>query len=163
MTTTRRDFVIASGAALAATRLPAQGVSSDKDAASEQLLAGFTEEMLIDYPESATSLGIDSGERAALKSKLSDRSAAGQRTIAERAARRLERLKAIDTGVLGPAVRIDVDVMRTAHEFALEGFGFPYGDVALPIRTGRPQRAVRGRPEHGRLPRFRACSTSSTR
>jgi len=131
MTTTRRDFVIASGAALAATRLPAQGVSSDKDAASEQLLAGFTEEMLVDYPESATSLGIDAGERAALKSKLSDRSAAGQRTIAERAARRLDRLKAIDPGVLGPAARIDVDVMRTAHEFALEGFAFPYGDVAL--------------------------------
>ena len=32
---------------------------------------------------------------------------------------------------LGAAARIDVDVMRTAHEFALEGFAFPYGDVAL--------------------------------
>ena len=129
MTTTRRDFVIASGAALAATRL--HGASPDHDAASEQLLAGFTEEMLVDYPESATSLGIDNGERAALKSKLSDRSAAGQRTIAERAARRLDQLKAIDFGELGPAARIDVDVMRTAHEFALEGFAFPYGDAAV--------------------------------
>jgi uncharacterized protein (DUF885 family) len=131
MTTTRRDFVLASGAALAATRLPAQSVLSDHDAAAERLLAGFTEEMLVDYPESATSLGIDTGERAVLKSKLSDRSAAGQRTIAERAARRLDQLKAIDTAALGPAARIDVDVMRTAHEFTLEGFAFPYGDVAL--------------------------------
>ena len=129
MTTTRRDFVIASGAALATTRL--HGAPSDNDAATEGLLAGFAEELLIDYPESATSLGIDTGARAELKSKLSDRSAAGQRTIAERVARRLGRLKAIDAGALGPAARIDVDVIRTAHEFALEGFAFPYGEVAL--------------------------------
>ena len=45
--------------------------------------------------------------------------------------RRLEQLKSIDTAALGAAARIDVDVMRTAHEFALEGFAFPYGDVAL--------------------------------
>jgi uncharacterized protein (DUF885 family) len=40
-------------------------------------------------------------------------------------------LKTIDTTTLDEATRIDVDVMRTAHEFALEGFAFPYGDVAL--------------------------------
>ena len=40
-------------------------------------------------------------------------------------------MKAIDAVALGEAARIDVDVMRTAHEFALEGFAFPYGDVAL--------------------------------
>ena len=131
MTTSRRDFVIASGAALAATRLPAQTALTDNDAATEVLLAGFAEELLIDYPESATSLGIDTGARAELKSKLSDRSAAGQRTIAERAARRLDRLKSVDPAALGPAARIDLDVIRTAHEFALEGFAFPYGDVAL--------------------------------
>jgi uncharacterized protein (DUF885 family) len=129
MTTTRREFVIASGAALAATRL--HGAALDNDAATEGLLAGFAEELLVDYPESATSLGIDTGARIALKSKLADRSAAGQRTIAERVARRLDRLKAIDPGALGPAARIDLDVIRTAHEFALEGFAFPYGDVAL--------------------------------
>ena len=131
MSTTRRDFVIASGSALAATRLPAQTALSGNDAATEGLLAGFAEELLVDYPESATSLGIDTGARAGLKSKLSDRSAAGQRTIAERVARRLDQLKAIDPGALDPAARIDVDVIRTAHEFALEGFAFPYGDVAL--------------------------------
>ena len=129
MTTTRRDFMIASSAALAATRL--QGATSNNDAATEAMLAGIAEEILIDYPESATSLGIDTGARSELKSKLSDRSAAGQRTIAERVARRIDRLKTVDPGALGPAARIDVDVIRTAHEFALEGFAFPYGDVAL--------------------------------
>jgi uncharacterized protein (DUF885 family) len=76
-------------------------------------------------------LGIDKGARRALKSKLSDRSAAGQKAIALGIARRLDTLKAVDTATLGAASAIDVDVMRTAHEFALEGFDFPYGDVAL--------------------------------
>ena len=44
--------------------------------------------------------------------------------------------------------------MRTAHEFALEGFAFPYGDVALlNSQLVVAQRAVRGRAEHRRVPR----------
>ena len=120
-------------ATLAASQLPAGAAGpSNADAAAESLLAQIAEEMLVDYPESATSLGIDSGERAALKSKLSDRSAAGQRSHREtrRApARATEGHRHWRRWV--HAARIDVDVMRTAHEFALEGFAFPYGDVAL--------------------------------
>jgi uncharacterized protein (DUF885 family) len=131
MSTTRREFVIATGATLAATQLPAQSDNSQADAAAERMLAEFTEELLVDYPESASMLGIDNGTRAALKSKLTDRSPAGQQAIAQRAARRLERLKTIDPRTLGPAARIDVDVVRTVHEITLDGFAFPYGDVAL--------------------------------
>jgi uncharacterized protein (DUF885 family) len=135
MTTTRRDFVIGSGAILGATMgassLGAVPATSSKDAAAEKLLAGFSEELLVEYPESATMLGIDNGARARLKSKLSDRSPAGQKAIALGVTRRLELLKTIDSATLGEAAAIDVDVMRTAHEFALEGFAFPYGDVAL--------------------------------
>jgi uncharacterized protein (DUF885 family) len=132
MTTTRRDFVIGTGASLAAAKLSAAPVNNtQKDADAEKLLAAIAEELLADYPESATALGLDNGARAALKSKLSDRSAAGRKAIAQRVVKRLERLKAIDVATLGHATRIDVDVVRTAHEFALEGFAFPYGDVAL--------------------------------
>jgi len=131
MTTSRRDFVIGTGATLAAaTFKPAAGGDS-QDTAARSLLDEITEELLIDYPENATALGIDSAARVALKSKLSDRSAAGQKLIAQRVAKRLARLKSIDAAALGSATRIDVDVVRTAHEFALEGFAFPYGDVAL--------------------------------
>ena len=131
MSHTRREFVITSSAALAASQLPARAATSENDRAAESLLAEFAEELLVDYPESATMLGIDAGERAALKTKLSDRSPAGQEAIEKRIARRLERLKGIDPNTLGAAARVDVDVVRTAHEFALEGFAFPYGDVAL--------------------------------
>ena len=129
MSTTRRDFCIGTGATLAANRLGANATPTSPTAGS--LLADFTEELLVDYPESATMLGIDDGARAPLKAKLADRSAAGQDAIAKRVAKRVERLNAIDPATLGNALRIDVDVMRTAHEFALEGFAFPYGDVAL--------------------------------
>jgi uncharacterized protein (DUF885 family) len=91
----------------------------------------MAEELLIDYPETATSLGVDTGARAGLKSKLANRSAQGQKAVAQRVAARLARLKAMDTGGLNDDTRIDVDVMRTAHEFASEGFEFPYGDVAF--------------------------------
>jgi uncharacterized protein (DUF885 family) len=131
MSTTRREFLAGAGAALAVANLPVRAAANDQDAAVQKLLADFAEELLVDYPEGATGLGIDSGVRAALKSKLQDRSAAGQKKIAERVAKRLERLKALDTSRLSEASRVDVDVMRTAHEFAAEGFRFAYGDVAL--------------------------------
>jgi uncharacterized protein (DUF885 family) len=135
MNSTRRDFVIGTGAALAAAHLNVATANSPgagpQDSEAAALLAEFTEELLIDYPESATMLGIDKDARTALKSKLADRSAAGQETIAKRIATRLQRLKSLDGAKLGDAARIDVDVVRTAHEFALEGFAFPYGDVAL--------------------------------
>jgi uncharacterized protein (DUF885 family) len=131
MSPTRREFVIGTSAALAATHLPAAAAATPQDTMAEKLLADFSEEILAEYPESAASLGIDNGARAALNSKLSDRSAAGQAAIAQRAAKRLERLKAVDTAALRESSRIDIDVMRTAHEFTLEGFKFPYGDVAL--------------------------------
>ncbi|HEY0682633.1 MAG TPA: DUF885 family protein [Steroidobacter sp.] len=134
MSASRRDFIVGTGAALAVANLPALAQTSGKaagaDKATETLLAELAEELMVDYPESATGLGIDTGARAALKSKLTDRSADGQRAIAQRIAKRLQRLKAIDTSTLGEAARIDVDVMRTAHEFAAEGFKFPYGDVS---------------------------------
>ncbi len=94
-------------------------------------LAGIAEEMLADYPENATALGIDTGPRAALKARLTDRSAAGQAAIAKRVTARVTQLKAVDATSLEEADRIDLDVVRTAHETAAEGFVFPYGDVAL--------------------------------
>jgi uncharacterized protein (DUF885 family) len=130
MTTSRREFIAGTGAAIALAHLPARA-AEDADAAANRLIAEYAEELLLDYPESATSLGIDKDKRSGLKAKLQDRSAAGQQAIAKRVAKRLDRLKTIDTARLGEAARIDVDVVRTAHEFAAEGFALPYGDSAL--------------------------------
>ena len=130
MTTNRRDFIVGTGAALALANLPVRA-AGDADGAAEKLLAEFAEELLVDYPETASSLGIDKDKRYGLKSKLTDRSAAGQQAIAKRVENRLQRLKTLDVSQLSEATRIDVDVARTAHEFAAEGFALPYGDSAL--------------------------------
>jgi len=123
----RRNFLLVIGATVACTELPAAAGTADPD--TEKLLAGMAEELLGEYPENATGLGIDRDQRAGLKSRLTDRSPDGQKAIAQRARARLKRLQAIDVSKLGEATRIDVDVMRTAHEFALGGFAFPFGDV----------------------------------
>ncbi len=133
MTTSRREFIAGTGAALAAlSGLAACAKRSPAVQAvdSEALLSEVGEEMLADYPENATALGIDTGARAPLKARLTDRSAAGQAAIAKRVAARLARMKAVDAAALSEAARIDLDVVRTAHETAVEGFAFPYGDVA---------------------------------
>ena len=129
----RRDFLLSAGALAALAPFPALGFqgAAPADAAAEAALAEIAEALLVDYPENASGLGIDTGARAALKSRLSDRSRAGQQALARRAAERLARLRAIDPAALSPAARIDLDVVRTAHEFAVEGFAFPFGDMSL--------------------------------
>jgi uncharacterized protein (DUF885 family) len=130
MPTSRRNFIVGTGAAIVAGTLPAAAAVAG-DAVVEKLLGEFAEELLVDYPESATALGIDTGARADLKTQLSDRSAAGQQALAARVTQRLERMKSIDASRLGNEARIDADVMRTALEYAREGFAFPYGDSAV--------------------------------
>lgn len=128
MATNRREFIAAGSATLLASGIPARARASD---AAAKLLAQFGEDLLADYPENATALGVDKGARAALKARLTDRSAAGQAHIAQRARARLEALGGLDATALGEKLRTDVDVLRTAYGFASEGFRFPYGDVAL--------------------------------
>ena len=117
---------------IAVANLPARAAGRDQDAAAQKLLAEFAEELLVDYPESATALGIDKGARAALKAKLSDRSAAGQDAIAQRVAKRLERMKAIDTSTTQRGERASM-WMSCAQRTSLRPrvSSFPYGDVAL--------------------------------
>ena len=132
MTTSRRDFIVGTGAAIAVANLPARAARADDDAAAQKLLAEFAEELLVDYPESATSLGIDKGQRAALKARLSDRSAAGQEAIARRVAKRLERMK-VDRYFPSRARRRASMWMSCARRMNSRprGSPFPYGDVAL--------------------------------
>src|SRR3954469_21201682 len=78
-------------------------------------------------PDNATSLGIDTGARAALRSQLTDRSAEGQKRLARQVRADLEQVKALDTTGLSHAVRTSLEVVRSAYATALEGFGLPYG------------------------------------
>jgi hypothetical protein len=65
-------------------------------------------------PEGATSLGIDTGERASYRSLLSDRSAQGQQQIASQLRNELQRVNAFDTSRLSFATRTSFEVVRSA-------------------------------------------------
>ena len=80
----RRDFVGLAGAFASVQLLqgctPVRDMGAPAgDAGSELLLAGIAEQLLAEYPENATALGLDTGARAALKSRLTDRSPEGRR------------------------------------------------------------------------------------
>ena len=103
--------------------------------AAEALLASIADNLLALSPEGATSLGIDTGARAAERGKLSDRSAAGQQAVANTLKADIARVRAFEaTG--GPEridhkTRTSLAVVESAYAVALDGFALPYGDVAV--------------------------------
>jgi uncharacterized protein (DUF885 family) len=126
----RRDFLGSAGAVAALQLLAGCATRRAGTAGSvEPLLAQMAEEILAEYPENATSLGLDKDSRAGLKPKLTDRSLHGRARLAGAAADRLRRLQAVERTALDPAGQIHVGVAETAHRLAVEGFRFPYGDV----------------------------------
>lgn len=131
MSFNRRDLLQGSGAAAMAAMLPGTAFgATSADSAATALLEKTAETIFDDYPEAAAGLGLDKGKRAALKSRLSNRGPAGKADAAHRARTVLAKLNTLDTATLSPAVRTNVEVVRTAYQRATEGYALPYGDVA---------------------------------
>ncbi|HET6837454.1 MAG TPA: DUF885 domain-containing protein [Gemmatimonadales bacterium] len=116
------------------------------DRAAEHLLSLF--------PESATSLGIDTGTRAALRSQLTDRSAAGQERVARQLRADLERVRAATSTGLSGAVRTSLEVVRSAYTTSLEGLALPYGDVAVGGWRNTPYVVIQNVGAYLDIPRF---------
>src|ERR1041385_7837727 len=74
------------------------------DAPALALLDDIAENLLRLSPETATSLGIDTGARSALRSQLGDRSADGVTRVANQIRTDLARLSAIPTSGLSHAL-----------------------------------------------------------
>jgi uncharacterized protein (DUF885 family) len=105
--------------------------SAHTEAEARALLDDIGDRLLRRTPETATSLGIDTGPRAELRSQLMDRSAEGQQAIASQLRQDLERVRAFDASGLPHATRTSLEVVRSAYATALEGFALPYGDVPV--------------------------------
>jgi uncharacterized protein (DUF885 family) len=112
------------------------------------------EHLLQLFPESATSLGLDTGAHAALRSHLGDRSAAGQQRIADQVRQDLHRAKAIDTNRLSHGTRTSVEVVRSAYATALEGFALPYGDITVGNWRNTPYVVIQNVGAYLDIPRF---------
>ncbi|WP_326524563.1 DUF885 domain-containing protein [Sphingomonas sp.] len=128
MSFTRRQALAAGAGTAALATLPAFARTPANPKAEVEALA---EEWLRLSPESATSLGIDTGARAALRGQSSDPTAAGIERTRAWVRRAITRLEAVQ------AAKPDADTARTA-EVALaawrtsaDGFDFPYGAVSI--------------------------------
>jgi uncharacterized protein (DUF885 family) len=137
MLTTRREMLAGAGAIGMAAAMPAlaqisSGTAAPGDARASAFLDTIAEELLVDFPETAASAGIDKGTRVALRSRLGDRSHEADVKRAARCAQRLSGLRSFDRARLSPGIALDLDVCQSAHELAYEGWRtMPVGDVAI--------------------------------
>lgn len=113
----------AAGAA-AQTAPPA---STDRDRALDALLSAWFEVDLNGYPEQATSLGIDVGERAPLRYRLSSASIATALDEGRRAVARRAQLRAFGREGLSAEGQLNYDVAEFRWSVRAEGAQFPYG------------------------------------
>ena len=140
--------------AQAAPPVPVAATPVNATAEASTLLDSIAENLLRLSPEGATSLGIDKGEHAALRSQLGDRSAAGQQRVADTLRADLARAKTIDTGALDHSTRTSVEVVKSAYATALEGFALPYGDVAVGGWRNTPYVVIQNVGAYLDVPRF---------
>ena len=156
---TRRQAIAALGSAAVFPWLPScADTPASRGSASEEtvktLLDSCADNLLRLQPETATSLGVDKDERQALRSRLSDRSAAGQQVVAETLRDDLARASAVDTAALSRETRASLEVVKSAYHTALEGFDLPYGDVAVGGWRNTPYVVIQNVGAYLDIPRF---------
>jgi len=118
------------------------------------LLDSIGENLLALSPEGATSLGLDTGARAALRAKLGDRSQSGQEKLAAVLRTDLARAEAVDTSKLTHSTRTSVEVVKSAYRVSLDGFAQPYGDVAVGGWRNTPYVVIQNVGAYLDVPRF---------
>jgi uncharacterized protein (DUF885 family) len=128
---------VAAGGALAAVgpvRALAQSVTqtSPASASFHALLDRIADEVILSDPEMLTMLGMDRGERAGARFKLSDRSQAkvdADKVIFQNA---MTAVKAVDRAQLPAGDQIYYDTLEFFGDTAMEGYRFPYGGGMYP-------------------------------
>jgi uncharacterized protein (DUF885 family) len=131
--TSRRDFLAGTAALAATSAFPARAAGAGAaDTQALALLDRHADALLDAYPESAAYLGLDTGKRATLKARLTDRSAAAEVARHAAAKQRVAELARLDRTALSPAVATHVETVAAAHEVALDGWcRMPVGDMAV--------------------------------
>jgi uncharacterized protein (DUF885 family) len=128
----RREFLGTAAAAgllagCKASKVPSGEQSSGGDLAGQ--LQAMAQEILAEYPENATILGIATGKDEPLNHRLTDRTPAGVAARAEAARRRYATLQRFDALDLSKPADLNAAVAREAHQIAVDGFGFGFGDA----------------------------------
>ena len=127
----RRQFLLGSTAATGALALGGcAGLAPRSDtAAARSLYTSIFEGMLRVSPEMATGLGLDTGERAFLKSRLSDASPAGRMGSYRPLIDHLPQLRQIDRNMLEGRERAWLDTVLWLGDRMSEAATFSYGGI----------------------------------
>ncbi|PLK25562.1 DUF885 family protein [Novosphingobium sp. TH158] len=154
---TRRQALGGIAAASAAFTLPASALAAPKatvQARATKLLDDIAWGLLKLSPEGATSLGIDTGAHAALRSQLEDRSPAGVKARADLLRSSLRQVSAIPVNKVDASTRTSLAVVTSAFRTALDGFALPYGDVAIGGWRNTPYVVIQNVGAYLDTPRF---------
>ena len=168
---TRRSFLsstLALGAQAAAgpALLSSAGaLAADSAADASGLLDAMAWRLLDTDPEQATTLGVDTGTHANLRSRLKDRSPEGIARIAGLLRAELSRIDALLTPGLAPglapgaaplpaSVATSLAVVQSAYRTALDGMALPYGDATVGSWRNTPYVVIQNVGAYLDTPRF---------
>ena len=126
----RREFL---GTAAAATLLAGCKLSGGSGASQGSgdlaaKLQGIAEQILAEFPQNATILGIAKDKLAPLAHQYQDQTPAGVAARKDGIARRLTELQRFDLADLSIPDKLNGAVALHAHEIAKAGYDFPFGD-----------------------------------
>jgi uncharacterized protein (DUF885 family) len=145
---------LGAGAAGLAIAHPVAALQAPEHSEAQTLLDSIADNLLALSPEGATGLGIDTGARAAMRGKLGDRSAAGQKAIADTLKADVARIRAFRTDGLDHATRTSLAVVDSAYSVAIDGFAQPYGDVAVGGWRNTPYVVIQNVGAYLDIPKF---------
>lgn len=158
---TRRQALVGLGATTtlaltgcATSSVSEAGVLQARKIGADRLLEVVAYNLLEHEPERATSLGVDTGQYAALRSRLEDQSPAGQQAFAATLKQDLERVRAFPRDGLDAETVTNLDVVQSGYEVALQGFALPYGDVPVGSWRTAPYVVIQNVGSYLDLPRF---------
>ena len=154
---TRRETLsalTAGTATLAFSTSAAAKIVLTGEARARAVLDAIAWRQLVLSPGGATSLGVDTGVHAGLRSKLDDRSPAGMAQMAATLKTDLAQVEALPKAGLDPATQTSLAVVRSAYRTALDGFALPYGDVAVGGWRNTPYAVIQNVGAYLDTPRF---------
>ncbi len=129
----RRHLMLTAASAGAVLALPAVvAARAAEDARLDALLTRWMNEDIDRNPTTATSLGVDRGERAHLAGKLPDAGLSAQAENRARARARWAELQTFDPATLSEASQITLAIFRFSAEGAAIGADLPHGGGSSP-------------------------------
>ncbi|MFN7112536.1 MAG: DUF885 domain-containing protein [Brevundimonas sp.] len=132
----RRLMLSAAGVGLASALPVFAQTPTEADTRLDALLTRWFDENLDESPESATSLGLDKGDRAGLAARLSQRGPADVARDKAKAVEQWRVLQAFPKGELSPASLITYEIAAFSAETGAAGATFDYGNVGGGGRQG---------------------------